>query len=455
MKYFILTYGCQMNHSDSERIATQLECSGHKPVKTVAKADLIVVNICSIRQSAVHRALDQIYKLSNKKIIVAGCVLPEDRKKLAAKNIDVWHPDDYFWEAPLRQNKFSAFVPIMTGCNNFCSYCAVPFTRGREKSRPAQEIIAEIKKLLKGGAEEIILLGQNVNSYKDNCMTSNPPAPPFTRGVNTDAPLTQRGVRGLRAAQPVIDFPSLLQLINSLPGNFRLSFISSHPKDMSDDLIETVAKCAKVSPYIHLPVQSGDNKILKAMNRHYSVAHYKNLIKKLRLAFKKYRPDFFTRRSLAVTARSFTQRRGEGGPPLAISTDIIVGFPGETARQFQNTLKLIKDVKFDMIYFARYSPRNGTVAARMSDNVSPIEKRRRAQAINSLLKKQASILNKKYINQKVDILIEKIDGNFAFGKTTTNKNVKISMLRHPNLVSGSIVAAKITSVTAWSLKGEM
>jgi len=430
MKYYILTYGCQMNHSDSERIATQLECSGYKPAKTAASADLIVVNICSIRQSAVHRALDQIHKLSEKKVIVAGCVLPEDRKKLSAKNIEVWHPDDYFFQTPLRQNKFSAFVPIMTGCNNFCSYCAVPFTRGREKSRPAKEIIAEIKKLLKNGAKEIVLLGQNVNSYKDDEKTSNPPAPPFTRVVNADAPLTQRGVGRLRATQPVIDFPSLLQLINSLPGSFRLSFISSHPKDISDELIETCAKCDKISPYIHLPVQNGDNKILKAMNRHYSVAHYKNLIKKLRLAFKKHRADF---------------------PPLAISTDIIVGFPGETARQFQNTLKLIKDVKFDMIYFARYSPRNGTVAARMSDNVSPEAKRQRLQAINSLLKKQASILNKKYINQEVDVLIEKIDGKFTFGKTVTNKDV---MLPGKNLKIGQIVTVKITDATAWSLTGE-
>jgi len=407
-----------MNRSDSERIATRLQEMGHKPAKNTASANLIVVNLCSVRESAVHRALDQIYKLNNKtrKIIAAGCILPSDRKKLAAKNIAVWHPDDYFSQNPLRESKFSAFVPIMTGCNNFCSYCAVPYTRGREKSRPAKEIVAEIKKLLKNGIKEIILLGQNVNSYRAE------------RDTNSSS-------EALAKADGFINFPRLLELINGLPGDFRLSFITSHPKDMSDKLIEAMAKCKKIIPYLHLPVQSGDDKILRAMNRHYSVAHYKNLIKKIHSSFARHR-------RVSKDKLLFS--------PLAISTDIIVGFPGETAGQFKNTLKLIKDIDFDMIYFARYSPRSGTLAAKLKDNVSPKEKRRRAQAINTLLKKQALELNKKYIGQEVEILVEKVDENWARGKTTTNKEVQIPRKK---LKIGQIVSAKITDAAAWHLKG--
>jgi len=437
MKYFIFTYGCQMNHSDSEKIATQLKNSGHRLVKDAAKADLIVVNFCSVRQGAVHRALAQLHKYKNKQLVAAGCLLASDQKKLAAKHIAIWHPDDYFTAAPLRQNRFSAFVPIMTGCNNFCSYCAVPFTRGREKSRLAEAILTEIKKLLKSGVKEIILLGQNVNSYKDG--TSNPPTPLCVRGASEFTPLVKGGAGGLKKITQPIDFSELLRLINALPGNFWLSFISSHPKDLSDKMIKTMAECKKITPYLHLPAQSGDDKILRAMRRYYTVAHYKKLVKKARATFSQHRPDWFTRRSL-----------GEGGPPLAISTDIIVGFPGETAGQFQNTLKLVQDVKFDMIYFARYSPRPGTAAAKLKDDIAPDEKIRRAQTINSLLKEQSLNINKKYINREIDVLIERIEGQFAFGKTITNKAIK---LPRRNLKAGQITRAKITVATAWHLEG--
>ncbi|MBU2265044.1 MiaB/RimO family radical SAM methylthiotransferase, partial [Patescibacteria group bacterium] len=432
MKYCIFTYGCQMNKSDAEKISTKLKEQGHNPVNDAAEADLIVVNFCSVRQSAVHRALAQLDKYKNKQLIAAGCLLPEDQKKLAAKNITIWHPDDYFLTAPLLKSKFSAFVPIMTGCNNFCSYCAVPFTRGREKSRPAQEIINEIKQLLKKGVKEIILLGQNVNSYKD--PISNPPTPLCVRGVSEFSPLIKGGAGGLKKITQPIDFPELLQLINSLPGNFWLSFISSHPKDLSDKMIKTMVKCRKITPYLHLPIQSGDDKILRAMNRHYTVAHYKKLVKKIRSAFVLLRrtPSFAN----ATKGKSADKATF---PPLAVSTDIIVGFPNESNRQFQNTIKLIKEINFDMVYFARYSPRPGSAAAKLKDNVLPKEKMRRAQAINSLLKQQALSLNKKYINQKVDVFIEKTEKNFAFGKTATNKSVR---LPKGKLKLGQFVKAK-------------
>ena len=332
-KYYIITYGCQMNRSDSERIASVLEKKGHKNTSKINEADLIVVNMCSIRQSAVDRVYGKVNKyFKTKKIILTGCILKEDKKKLKDKVSEFWHPDYYFERSTIHQNKFSVYVPIMTGCNNFCAYCVVPYTRGKEKSRKAKKIVAEIKSLIKNGCQEIILLGQNVNSYKD-------------KNVN---------------------FSKLLKKINDIKGDFRLNFITSHPKDMSDELIEIMAKCQKLIKEIHLPVQSGDNEILKKMNRHYTAAQYKNLIKKIRQKI----------------------------PEIKISTDIIVGFPGENKKQFQSTVKLCKQIKFEKAYIAKYSPRSGTAAAKFKDAVSPQEKKRRWEILNSLI-------NKKYVKESV------------------------------------------------------
>ena len=397
MKYHITTYGCQMNHSDSEKIAAILKGSGHRPARDESEADLIVVNSCSVRQAAMHRVYDKIEKFyRGKKVIIAGCVLPADKEKYQSK-VEFWHPDDYFDRIPLAASQFRAYIPIMTGCDNFCSYCAVPYTRGREKSRPAAEIIKEIRSLVKKGYKEIILLGQNVNSYKS----------------------PENGTK----------FYSLLKQINTIPGDFWLNFISSHPKDMSDELIQTIAQCEKITPYIHLPVQSGDNLILRKMNRHYTVAHYKALIKKLRAAFKKSRPAF---------------------PPLAVSTDIIVGFPTETKKQFQNTARLARNIGFDMIYFAQYSPRPGTAAATMPDDVPQAEKKKRAQKLNEILKQTAQKNNRKYIGQKIEVLIEEINDKFAIGKTSTFKTVRLAAKK---LKPGDIVTIKVTKATAWGLTG--
>jgi len=326
MKYWIITYGCQMNKSDSERIASILKKQGYLPALKEAEADLILINVCSVRQSAVNRVYAKVNKyFKKKKIILTGCVLKEDKNKLKNKVSEFWHPDYYFECLPIHQSKFQAFLPIMTGCNNFCAYCVVPYTRGREKSRPAKEIIREIKSLVKKDYKEVILLGQNVNSYKD-------------KNVN---------------------FPKLLKKINNIKGNFKINFITSHPKDMSDELIETMAKCQKLIKEIHLPVQSGDNEILKKMNRHYTASHYKKLIKKIKQKI----------------------------PGIKISTDIIVGFPGETKKQFQNTVKLAKEIKFEKAYIAKYSPRQGTLAFKLKNNVSPQEKKTRWQILEKLINK--------------------------------------------------------------------
>jgi len=343
MRYFIITYGCQANKADSERIARRLENMGHQKVKAdssaeaLAKADLIVINACSVRQSAMDRVYAKINKFSaegefasggkNKKlkIILTGCLLPADKKKLKKQVGEIWHPDEYFECVPIYSDKSSAFVPIMTGCDNFCAYCSVPYTRGRERSRPAEEIIKEIKTLIKNGYKEIWLLGQNVNSYKSQ-----------------------------------INFPRLLEMVNGIPGDFRIRFLTSHPKDMSEELIKTIAKCQKVVKEIHLPVQSGDNQILKNMNRNYTAGQYKNLAKKIKKII----------------------------PEVKISTDVIVGFPGEAKKQFQNTVKLFKEIKFDKAYIAKYSPRPGTTAFKLKDNVPPKEKKRRWQILNRLANKK-------------------------------------------------------------------
>jgi tRNA-2-methylthio-N6-dimethylallyladenosine synthase len=345
-----------MNVSDSERIAATLKKQGYKSAKSEAQADLIVLNACSVRQSAMHRVYSKINKFSKekKKIILAGCVLESDKKKLKDKISEFWHPNKYFHICPENNKSIqhkstfnprsSAFVPIMTGCNNFCSYCVVPYTRGREKSRPTNEIIKEIKTLAKNGYKEIMLLGQNVNSYRDI-------------GIARESARRRR----LSSATPIyINFPKLLRLINNIPGNFTIKFMTSHPKDMSAELISAIAKCEKVSKEVHLPIQSGDNKILRKMNRKYTVAHYKNLIKKIRAKI----------------------------PNAIISTDIIVGFPGETQKQFQNTVKLCKEIKFSIAFISKYSPRFGTVAYKLKDNVPPAEKKRRWKILNALVNKK-------------------------------------------------------------------
>ena len=368
MKFFILTFGCQMNTSDSQKIAALLQGQGHRPIKAASsaqalkKADIIVLNACSVRQSAIDRVYGKINNLPDKKIIVAGCLSDFDKKRMAVRqNVSFWHPDDYFDLPPLYTSKLTAYVPIMTGCNNFCSYCVVPFTRGREKSRPTKDIIAEIKLLTKNGVKEIVLIGQNVNSYKSRLISSSPHLREELRwDVNKKTPpspspsLTEEGRR-----DKVINFAKLLKTINALPGDFRISFLTSHPKDISDELITTMAKCGKLVKEIHLPVQSGDNQVLKKMNRHYTVVRYKNLIKKIRQKI----------------------------PGVKISTDIIIGFPGETKRQFANTVKLAKSIKFNKAFIAKYSPRQGTAAAKLKDDVSATEKTRRWRVLDTLINK--------------------------------------------------------------------
>lgn len=440
MKYYLITFGCQINQSDSERIAAVLQKSGYQKTSETAEADLIAVNMCSVRQSAVDRVYGLARAFKKLKIrrpklktILTGCVLMTDVKKLknqfdyilAIKTLSSWpqiikkksqplfpkqrspefcqkQQTSYFKNQPVYSHNFSAFIPITTGCDNFCSYCVVPYTRGSEISRPAEEIIQEAKKAIKNGAKEIWLLGQNVNSYSWNIE---------------------------HKTWNKIDFPKLLKMVNSIPGNFWIRFLSSHPKDFSDELIKTIKQCRKITPYISLPIQSGDNEILKRMNRPYTINQYKELVKKIRREI----PDVF------------------------LSTDVIVGFPGETKAQFEKTLKLFKQIKFDMAYIAEYSPRPGTAAAKLKDNVSLKEKQKRREALTRVLKQTALESKQKQIGKTIEILTNEIIKNrFLVSKSRRYDTVKFQISSsNPQDLLGRFVKVKITDAMPWGLKGQL
>ncbi|NCO23366.1 tRNA (N6-isopentenyl adenosine(37)-C2)-methylthiotransferase MiaB [Candidatus Kuenenbacteria bacterium] len=431
MKYFIQTFGCQMNKSDSERIAFVLEQIGGQKAQDVEQADLVVINVCSVRQSAVHRVYSLIKKLKEqkKKIVLTGCLLPSDRKKLQDKVNLIFNIKEifqlpkklkkigiaigqskisvsslrknYLEIKPLYSSFFSAYVPIMTGCNNFCAYCVVPYVRGREVSRSPLLVLKETKKLLAKGCKRIILLGQNVNSYQGEI------------------------------GEKTIDFSQLLKMIVSLPGKFWLSFITSHPKDLSDKLIKTVFSSDKICKYFHLPIQSGSDRILKKMNRGYKVEQYKKIIEKIKKEASKKKID------------------------VAISTDIIVGFPSETNSDFEKSASLMEKIKFDMAYIAQYSSRPLTFASSFKDNVDSSKKEKRQEKLFKILFKTALNNNKKYLNKEARVLITGFDKKgFIHGETSLFKNVRI--LNNDNLTRvGEFVKVKIVKATPWGLTGRI
>ena len=319
-----------MNKSDSERIAADLENKGCQTASRLDEAGLIVVNMCSVRQSAVDRVYGLLPKLKKlkAKTVLTGCILEKDKKKFKKQFDAIWDMKNYFNVQPKCQTNFRAFIPISNGCNNFCSYCVVPFTRGPLICRNHQEILKEAERAVKSGLKEIWLLGQNVNDYTSPTDSS-------------------------------VNFAKLLKKVNDIPGNFWIRFISPHPKNFTDELIEVMAQSKKVLKYLNLPVQSGDDKILKKMARSYTVKQYKNLVKKIRKKI----------------------------PEINLSTDVIVGFPGESKKQFENTAKLFKDIKFNLAYIAKYSPRPGTAAFQMKDNVPLKEKKTREKILREIIKK--------------------------------------------------------------------
>jgi tRNA-2-methylthio-N6-dimethylallyladenosine synthase len=317
---------------------------------------------------------------------------------------------DYNDIEPARSDLFSAAIPISTGCDNFCSYCVVPYTRGRLISRDCKKIILEAKKAIESGAKEIWLLGQNVNNYR------------WPDKKNGSA----------------VDFGTLLRLVNAIPGDFWIRFTSPHPKDFSDSAVKAVATCKKVTPYFNLPVQAGDDKILKAMARPYTAARYEKLFAKIRKAFKIHRSGLEAE--------------------VALSTDVIVGFPGETKKQFLNTARLFREVKFDMAYIAQYSPRPGTTAAKLKDSVTPQEKKRRINVLTKILFETSAANNKIYAKKNVAVLVDKTaknnDGSWTIsGKTRSYKTARFESKKF--IKPGNVVTVKIVKTLPLGLKAEL
>lgn len=418
-----------MNMSDSERFAAFLEKENFSLAPSREEASVIIINTCGVKQMAEDRVYGLVHQIRKNKysgrIVITGCLSQrKDVKRRLMTKVDWFLPigdmfllpnlleggnyknkysndeyrlhsgEKYLKIKPKYSNRYSAYVPIGNGCNNFCSYCVVPYARGREVYRPAKDIMTEVKSLVKNGFKEIILVAQNVNSYKDVDY----------------------------------NFPLLLSEISNLPGNFWLRFYSSHPKDMSDELIRVMTSSDKICNHLHLALQSGDDKILKAMNRKYSAKDYELLIKKIR----KLKPN------------------------MAITTDIIVGFPGENKTQFLNTASLFNKIAFDMAYISQYSPRSGTVSAEeMKDDVDMSEKKRRFYFLNNELKRIANEKNKEYVGKTVKVLVDgKNKREKYYGKTSSSKTVLINA-KNKKVKLGSFVEVLIKKARPFGLEGQL
>jgi len=406
-----------MNKSDSERVAAVFEHLSYSKAEKDEEFDYLVVNACSVRQSAINRIWGIVRSFEKRKVkkkpimILTGCLLSRDKKKFKklfdfvfnikklneleqfVNQKEVYTSENYFDLFPKPATEYLAYVPIMTGCNNFCSYCAVPYVRGRETSRDVKDILKEIRVLLKKGIKEIHLLGQNVNSYN--------PKDAFSK----NNPYKQK-------------FAMLLWEVSQLSGLERLNFSSSHPKDLDDDVIQAMTM-PKMINYLHLALQSGDNEILKAMNRNYTVEHFETLINKLRKV----------------------------KPGIAIGTDVIVGFPGETKEQFENTLNFYKKIDLDITFHSKYSTRPGTAAAKLKDDVSIDEKKRRWQEFQDLMVAMSLKKNKKYVGKEVSVLIDKVTEDFSEGNSLEMKRVRTKT----RYKIGDIVNLTVTKAQEWML----
>jgi tRNA-2-methylthio-N6-dimethylallyladenosine synthase len=410
-KYHIWTIGCQMNRAESARLASRFEELGYEATDKVAEADLIVLNSCVVRQSAENRVINQLYKLRQLKkekpdtlLALTGCLVNSatDRLQKSYPHIDhFFRAGDYppWLEKPAglslpQCSPPSVYVTIIQGCDNFCSYCIVPYRRGRERSRPVSEITGEVRELVRRGAREVTLLGQNVDSYGHDLP---------------DRP----------------DLADLLFELNEIDGLARLRFLTNHPKDMTEKLIDTVASLDKVCEQISLPVQAGSDRILRAMKRGYTVAQYRRLIACLR----------------------------EKIPSAAISTDVIVGFPSESEEEFRQTLDLLSGIKFDTVHVAAYSPRAGTIAAREFEDDIPLpEKKERLNKVEELQEKIQTEINARLPGRTVEILVEGRQRGKWYGRTRTDKLVFFNSGRD---WLGELVKIRIDKTGPWSLQGKI
>ncbi len=474
MKVFIQTFGCQMNKYDSEIIKSLLLKEGYEFTGAWQEADVILVNTCSVRQHAEERVYSYLWKWSKYKqdrkpeliIGICGCMaqkeginlltkiprlnlvcgtysIPKinefvkDLLKTNGKRIET--SEDYADFSPpvyeTRENKISAWVAIIRGCNNYCTYCIVPYVRGRETSRPIEEIEDEVKELARKGTKEVTLLGQNVNSYET----------PLRNSMEFQGPKSRKSFRflgGKPKTENQRSFAELLKTINAIDGIERIRFTTSHPKDMSMATIEAVRDLPKVCEHLHLALQSGSDKILKLMNRRYTQKQYKGLVDRIRKTI----------------------------PDVSITTDIMVGFPTETEENFMDTYNLVKEIEFDASYIFKYSTRPGTKAAEMEDNVPEGIKKERLNNLLSLQKKIVQKRNEKLIGKEVEILVEgyntknksksfgetphrpDVSRDWCVGKTRNFKSV--SFKSDKDLI-GKLVKVKIIEVRGGLLEGEI
>jgi len=412
-QYYIWTIGCQMNKAESERLGSYLEQLGYQATATAEEADFIVLNSCVVRQHAENRVVNKLNALKSLKrshpnltLAVTGCLVNSaiGQLKKSFPHVDYffkpgehpqWLEKQTKMEAALPQHPSpSTFIPIIQGCNNFCSYCIVPYRRGRERSRPVAEIACEVKELVHRGVKEVTLLGQNVDSYGHDLP---------------DRP----------------DLADLLSELNTIDGLFRMRFLTNHPKDMSLRLIEAIAYLDKVCEQISLPVQSGNSDILKAMRRGYTVEQYYQLIRQIRSKI----------------------------PGVALSTDVVVGFPSESEEQFRQTFNLLAELRFDTVHVAAYSPRSGTIAARkFEDNIPVAEKGRRLNKIEQLQENIATEINAQLLGKTVEVLVEGEKKDKWQGRTRTGKLVFFS--DNGDHV-GQLVKIKIEKTSPWSLQGKV
>ncbi|WP_125153699.1 tRNA (N6-isopentenyl adenosine(37)-C2)-methylthiotransferase MiaB [Clostridium rectalis] len=433
--FLIYTWGCQMNEEDSEKLSGMLQTIGYNKTEDKEKADIIIFNTCCVRENAelkVYGNLGMLKGLKEKNpelvIAVCGCMMQQDgmgqailkrypfvdiifgthnahkfpeylnRVKQEGRSIlEIWDKEEGIVEGiPIdRKSDMKAFVTIMYGCNNFCTYCIVPYVRGRERSRDVKDILEEIKSLVSKGYKEITLLGQNVNSYGKDL-------------------------------NPKISFAKLLKEVNGIEGVERIRFMTSHPKDLTDEVIDVIASCNKICNHIHLPVQSGSSRILKKMNRHYDREYYLNLVKKIKTKI----------------------------PNVALTTDIIVGFPGETEEDFNDTLTLVKEVEYDSCFTFIYSKRKGTPADEMLDQIDDKIKHERFNRLIDTVNCICAKKNKEYVGKNVEVLVEGIsknDESKVSGRTTTGKLV--NFIGDEYLI-GHLVNVKITKSQSFSLTGK-
>ncbi len=452
MKYFLQTFGCQMNKTDSERVCAVVEHLGYKVADKMEFADLVIFNTCSIRQTAedrVHGSIGKMAKFKKKnpklKIAVTGCMVrqsssqnSENRDELLkthkkldcvfriedlAKidkillecdpNLDIKTLEDegtlenYFKIHPRYSDTFKAYVPIQTGCDKFCTYCIVPFTRGREYSRDFQEILSECKKLVEGGAKEITLLGQTVNTY----------------GISKFDKMSKKFIN--YSKYPFVDLLTEVDKLKKF-GLKWLRFASPYPKDFSDELIDAMASLETVCPHVHMPVQSGCDEMLKVMNRNYTIEEYVTLVDKFRLKI----------------------------PGISITTDIIVGFPGETNDIFDKTCKFYEDMQFDLCYSAKYSPRKGTYSEKfLKDEVLSEEKTKRWRKLNKIAAKYCYTYLTSFVGSEQEVLVEEEKAGYFYARNAHNKMIRFKSERR-NLI-GEFIYVRMIEAFDWLIEAEL